>query len=91
MRSELADDSPRGLRARLHVARARLVQLRAAIPAGRVEWTDPLAVDVQLCELLWGSLSDAERLEGERAFRSAHGRCVLPRCPWVAQTTPRRS
>lgn len=91
---ELFSETPRGLRERLHFARAKLVQFRAAIPAGRVEWSDPLAVDVQLCELLWGELSDAERDEGEEAFRGHHGFCTLPSCPWVrafAQTTPRRT
>lgn len=94
MPSELFDDSPKGLRERLHFARAKLVQVRAAIPPGRVEWTDPLVVDVQLCEILWGALSDEERAAGEFAFRRVHGRCALPRCPWVqayVQTTPRRS
>lgn len=95
MRSEqLFAETPAGLRQRLHFARAKLVQFRAGIRGGAVTYSDPLALDVQLLELLWSALSEDERAAAEREFRATHGRCALPSCAWVrayAQTTPARS
>lgn len=80
---------------RLHVARALLVLDCDGLPFGCVDWSHPLAVQVQLLELEWASLTEAQRLEGEAALRQWHGWCGLYNCRvtirlGVAGSGPRR-
>lgn len=74
------DATPAGVRLRLHLARALLVQTCAGIPAGAVDWSHPRAIDVQLAQIEWDELTPDEREAGERTFRAWHGLCAIDRC-----------
>lgn len=78
--SRAVDGSPLGARQRLHVARALLVNDTAGLPYGTVDWTHPHAQRVQLAQLEWDSLPEAEREQGERDFRQGHGLCPIYGC-----------
>lgn len=73
---------PTSIRVRLHLARALLAAETFGLPFGYVDWTHPGAQRIQLAQLEWDSLSEAERVEGDRAFRQGHGLCEidLSRC-----------